>query len=115
MRIRLLTAMKFRLPEGGSRILHPGIYDDEDPNFPEALRDESRPGVVEKLDDAPASVPGLSENENSGFESDPDDESNDDIGLKEEETEGTEEEEEEEEEVKKASTIKKKDRIKRRG
>ena len=114
MRIRLLTAMKFRLPEGGSRILHPGIYDDEDPNFPEALRDESRPGVVEKLD-APASVPGPSENENSGFESDPDDESNDDIGLKEEETEGTEEEEEEEEEVKKASTIKKKDRIKRRG
>lgn len=112
MRVRLLMTMKARVPGGGSVIIPAGIYNDEDPNFPEALRGESRPGVVVKLDEAPASVPGPSENDNSGSE-DPDDEDNSSIG----EEEGVEEEEEEvveEKKVEKKSSTKK-DKIKRRG
>ncbi len=119
MRVRLLMTMKARVPGGGSVIIPAGIYNDEDPNFPEALRGESRPGVVVKLDEAPASVPGPSENDNSGSE-DPDDEDNSSIGEEEgveEEEEGVEEEEEEvvkEKKVEKKSSTKK-DKIKRRG
>ena len=58
MRVRLLVAMKSRLPGGGHRILSPGIYDDKDGNFPEVLREESRFGIVEVIDSAPAEMPG---------------------------------------------------------
>ncbi len=105
MRIRLLVAMKARVPGGGSTMLYPGIYDSESESFPEALREESRPGVVQILD-APASEPGLIEPPKS--EEDPDDESNDDL----DETEG---EEIEGEETEKVEMKKGKTKIKRRG
>ena len=97
MRVRLLTAMKVRDEKGNSRILYPGIFDDSRPDFPEVLRNESRPGIVEILD-SPVNVPGspvTGETEPDG--TDPDDESNEDIG---------------EDVVEKP---KKKDKIKRRG
>ena len=66
MRVRLLVAMKSRLPGGGHRILSPGIYDEKDGNFPEVLREESRLGVVEIIDGAPAEMPGPIEDPESG-------------------------------------------------
>lgn len=63
MRIRLLVAMKVRLPEGGFRILSPGIYDERNGSFPEVLREESRFGVVEIIDSTPVEMPGSNEEE----------------------------------------------------
>ena len=90
-------------------MLYPGIYDTESETFPEALREESRPGVVQIID-APASEPGLIEPPKS--DEDPDDESNEDLDEsgEEEETEGEETEETEKVEPKKGKT-----KIKRRG
>ena len=103
MRIRLLVAMKVRDEKGNSRILYPGIFDDSKPDFPEVLRSESRPGIVEVLD-SPVSVPGSPVPDESESDiTDPDDESNEDIG----------ESVEEEADIEKPS--KKKDKIKRRG
>ena len=110
MKIRLLVAMKARVEGGGSSILYPGIYDSESETFPEALREESRPGVVQILD-APASEPGLIEPAES---EDPDDESNEDLGDSEEQEEGVEEEQVEEE-AEKDEPKKGKTKIKRRG
>lgn len=118
MRIRLLVAMKVRVPGEGSFMLYPGIYDSESESFPEALREESRPGVVQILD-APASEPGLIEPPKS--EEDPDDESNDDLDDESEdqsdEQEGNQDEkaEETEEETEKVEPKKGKTKIKRRG
>jgi hypothetical protein len=125
MRIRLLVAMKARVKEGGSIIIHPGIYDTESENFPEALRDESRPGVVQFLDNPPAEMPGGSsqEPEDDGL-IDPDDEDNSDLPVIEEEEEVEEkmfseepvkeEVVEEEEEVVKEVKPKKGGKLKRR-
>jgi len=87
MRIRLLVAMKARVKEGGSIIIYPGIYDTESESFPEALRDESRPGIVQFLD-TPAEMPGVptEEPEDDGL-IDPDDEDNSDLPIVEEEEE----------------------------
>lgn len=109
MRIRLLTTIKYRIPGSGSAYLSPGIYNTEDPDFPEALRGESRLGVVEILD-GPGEPARLEDTEST----DPDDESNDDIGESEEE-EVEEEEVEENKEVAVEEKPKKKDKIKRRG
>ena len=48
-RIRLKTAVKTR--EG--RIIVPGVYDKEDPSFPECLLNEDRDFLVEFLDPQP--------------------------------------------------------------
>lgn len=76
MRVRLLTSMKFRVPGEGSKYLSPGIYDTTSPDFPEALRGESRIGVVEFLD---GPVPPAPSEENTET-ADAYDEPNDDIG-----------------------------------
>jgi hypothetical protein len=106
MRIRLLVAMKVRLPEGGYRILSPGIYDEKDGSFPEALREESRFGVVEIIDSAPVEMPGL-----------PEDPESEETDLESEETDPEEEPVLEEEEVEEEEVVEapKKKKIKRRG
>ena len=113
MRIRLLVAMKVRDEQGNSRILYPGIFDDSRLDFPEVLRNESRPGIVEILD-SPVNVPGspvTDETEPDG--TDPDDETNDDIADESNNEVVDESDDEVIEDV--AEKPKKKDKIKRRG
>ena len=119
MRIRLLTSLKYRVPGEGSKYLNPGIYDTNSPDFPEALRGESRLGVVEILD-GPVSPALLEESTES---TDAYDEANDDIGEgaveeeigKEVVEEEAEEEAEEEKPAPKKPGRPKKETIKRRG
>ena len=110
MRIRLLVAMKVRLPEGGFRILSPGIYDERNGSFPEVLREESRFGVVEIIDSTPVEMPGSNEEETDpeSEKTDPESEKTDPESEK---TDPALEEEEGEEEVE----APKKKKIKRRG
>ena len=50
MKIRLKVAVKTR----DGRIIVPGVYDQDDENFPECLIDEDRESIVEIIPDLPS-------------------------------------------------------------
>ena len=116
MRIRLLVAMKARKASGESYFIYPGIYDTKNEDFPEALREERRHGIVQILD-APGETPEPLESESVSDANDPDnDADNDDLPVSgEEETEEEAEEVAEEEEAEEVKPAKKKGGLKRRG